>query len=112
MSPVDRVACLNRWRHRSLTEKAALALGMMLLVLILPPGPAAPAVAFVMMAAALVGARVPPKVWLACAAAPMGFLLTGALSLAFQVDAHGVSLSPGGLAAAARLVARSFAALT
>jgi len=85
---------------------------MMLLVLILPPGPAAPAVAFVMMAAALVGARVPPKVWLACAAAPMGFLLTGALSLAFQVDAHGVSLSPGGLAAAARLVARSFAALT
>jgi cobalt/nickel transport system permease protein len=112
MSPVDRAAHLNRWRHRSLTEKALLALGMMGLAIALPPGPGAPMVAGVMTVAALFGARTPPKIWLACAAAPLGFLLVGAFSLAFQIDSHGLSLSPGGLAAAARLVARSFAALT
>jgi cobalt/nickel transport system permease protein len=112
MSPVDRAAHLNRWRHGSLTEKAALALGMLLLAIVLPPGPAAPMVAVVMTTAALAGARVPAKIWLACAAAPLGFLLAGAVSLAVQIDAHGVSLAPGGFMASARLVARSFAALT
>ena len=112
MSPVDRVAHLNRWRHRSLTEKATLALGMLLLALMLPPGPGAPTIAVVMTVATLAGARVPPKVWLACMAAPLGFLLVGAFSLAVQVDAHGFALAPGGLAAAARLVMRSLAALT
>ncbi|WP_294534225.1 cobalt ECF transporter T component CbiQ [uncultured Rhodoblastus sp.] len=112
MSPVDRAAHLNRWRHRSLTEKAALALGMMLLAIALPPGPGAPMVAAIMTAAALAGARVAPKVWLACALAPLGFLAVGAISLAVQLDSHGLSLAPGGLAAAARLVLRSFAALT
>lgn len=112
MSPVDRAAHLNRWRHRSLTEKASLALGMMLLALVLPPGPAQPLVAMLMTAAALVGARVPVKLFLSCAAAPMGFLLVGALSLAVQIDSGGVSLAPGGFSAAAALAARSFAALT
>lgn len=112
MSPVDRAAHLNRWRHRSLTEKAALAFGMLLLAIASPPGPGAPMVAAVMMVAALAGARVPPRVWMACASAPMGFLLAGAVSLAVQVDANGFSLAPGGFAAAAGLAARSFAALT
>jgi cobalt/nickel transport system permease protein len=112
MSPVDRAAHLNRWRHRSLTEKATLALGMLLLAIALRPGPGAPMVAAIMTAAALVGARVPPKVWLACMAAPVGFLLVGAFSLAVQVDSHGLSLAPGGLLAASRLVMRSLAALT
>jgi cobalt/nickel transport system permease protein len=112
MSPVDRAAHLNRWRHRSLTEKATLALGMLLLAVALPPGPGAPMVAVVMIAAALAGARVPPKIWLACAAAPLGFLLVGTFSLAVQLDAHGFSWAPGGVAAAGRLAARSFAALT
>jgi cobalt/nickel transport system permease protein len=112
MSPVDRAAHLNRWRRRSLTEKATLALGMLLLAIVLPPWPGAPVVAGVMIVAALAGARVPPKVWLACAAAPLGFLLVGALSLAVQVDAHGLSLALGGFAAAAALAARSLAALS
>lgn len=85
---------------------------MLLLVLILPPGPAAPMATAVMIVATLAGARVPAKIWLACAAAPAGFLFVGALSLAVQVDAHGLGLAPGGFAAATRLVARSFAALT
>lgn len=112
MSPVDRAAQLNRWRHRSLTEKAVLALGMLLLAIALPPWPAAPLVAAAMTAAALIGARVPPRVWLACLAAPLGFLLVGVASLLVRIDAGGIGLAPGGMAAAAGLAARSLAALT
>jgi cobalt/nickel transport system permease protein len=112
MPAIDRVAHLNRWRNRSVTEKATLAFGMLTLALALPPGAGAPTVAAVMIMAALAGARVPPGVWLACAAAPMGFLLVGTVSLAVQLDAGGLSLAPGGLTASAQLSARSFAALT
>jgi cobalt/nickel transport system permease protein len=69
-------------------------------------------VAAVLTAAALAGARVPVKIWLAFAAAPLGFLLVGAFSLAVQLDTHGLGLAPGGVLAAVRLVERSFAALT
>jgi len=112
MSPVDRSAHLNRWRHRALAEKAVLALGMLLLAVALPPVPAAPLVATVMVLATLVGARVPARVWLACLAAPLGFLLVGAVTLVVRLDASGLSLTPGGLPAAAGLAARSLAALT
>lgn len=112
MSPIDRAAHLSRWRERSLTEKSALALGMLALSLVLPPFPTSPAIAAVMVAATLAGARAPVKIWLACAAAPTGFLLAGALSVALQVDGGGVNLAPDGPMAAARLTARSFAGLT
>ena len=112
MSPVDRVAHLNHWRHRSLPEKAVLALGMLLLAIVLPPFPASLVVAAVMVIAALAGARVPVRVWLACAAGPMGFLLVGAVSLMAQVDGGGISPAPGGVTAAAGLVARSMAGVT
>jgi cobalt/nickel transport system permease protein len=112
MSPVDRVAHLNRWRFRSLTEKAVLALGMLLLDITLPPFPVAIVVAAAMTLATLAGARAPVKVWLACAAGPTGFLLAGTLSLLLQIDASGLSLAPNGLRAAAELAARSEAGLT
>lgn len=112
MSPIDRAAHLNRWRCRSLTEKAVLALGMLLLATLLPPYPVAGVVAAVMTAAALLGARVPVRVWLACAVGPLGFLLAGVVSLVVQVDSGGLGLAPGGLAAAAGLAARSLAGLT
>lgn len=111
MSPVDRVAHLNRWRSRSLVEKAVLSLGLLLLALVLPPFPAAPVVAAVVTAAALAGARVPVSVWLACAAGPVGFLLAGALPLAVQIDDGGLALAPGGLAAAAAVSARALAGM-
>jgi cobalt/nickel transport system permease protein len=112
MSPVDRVAHLNRWRHRSLIEKAVLALGMLLLAVVLPPWPAAPMVVAVMTLASLAGARVPLPVWLACLAGPLGFLLVGAVSLVVQIDTGGLALAPGGVAAAAGLAARSLAGVT
>lgn len=112
MSPIDRAAHLNRWRNRSLTEKASLALGMIVLALVLPPFPAAPLIAAIMIAATLLGAKTPVRIWLACAAAPVGFLLAGALALALQIDGRGLSFAPDGLMQAARLTMRSFAGLT
>ncbi|PKU24924.1 cobalt ECF transporter T component CbiQ [Telmatospirillum siberiense] len=111
MSPVDRIAHLNRWRFRPLSEKALLTFGMLLLDISLPPWPTAVLVAVVMVLATLVGARVPARVWLACVAGPTGFLLAGTLSVLLQVDGHGIGLAPGGLSAAAGLAARSEAGL-
>jgi cobalt/nickel transport system permease protein len=109
MSPIDRAAHLNRWRGKPLAEKVLLALGMLALALILPPGRGATLVAVAMTAAALLFARVPPGLWLSCAAAPMGFLAVGVVSLSLKIDAHGIGLAPGGFPAAATLVARSAA---
>jgi cobalt/nickel transport system permease protein len=112
MSPLDRTAHLNRWRHRSLIEKAVLALGMLLLSIVLPPYPAAAMVGVVMTLAALIGAGVPVGVWLACAAGPMGFLVVGAVSLVLQVDGSGLGWAPNGVMMAAGLIARSLAGLS
>ncbi len=112
MPIADRAANLNRWRRKSLVEKGALALGMLALALLLPPFPAAPVIAAIMTGAALIGARAPARTWLALAAAPLGFMLTGAAMLTVQIDASGLSLAPNGLSAAAGLIARSTAGLS
>ena len=112
MPIADRVANLNRWRRKSLVEKATLALGMLALALLLPPFPAAPVIAAIMTGAALIGARVPAGIWLALAAGPLGFMLTGAAMLTVQIDATGLSLAPNGFAVAAGLIARSTAGLS
>lgn len=112
MSPADSVSHTNRWRHKPLAEKAALTFGMLLLALLLPPIPNGLVVAAIMAAAALVGARVPARVWLGFVAAPAGFLTVGAAMLLVQVDGSGVRLAPEGMWQAAGLVVRSFAAVT
>lgn len=112
MSPVDSVSHTNRWRGKPLAEKAALAFGMLLLALVLPPLPNALVVAAIMAAAALLGARVPVGVWLGFVAAPAGFLVVGALMLLVQVDASGIHFAPEGIGPAVGLVVRSFAAVT
>ena len=112
MSPIDRVAQLNRWRNRPLIEKVSLSVGMLALVITVPPYPAALAVTVIMTAAALLGARVPVRVWLACASAPAGFALVGAVSLFIQIGSNGIGVAPGGGVAAANLVLRSFAGVT
>ncbi|MBB4196861.1 cobalt ECF transporter T component CbiQ [Rhodoblastus sphagnicola] len=112
MSPIDREAHLNRWRGKPLAEKLLLALGMMVLALVLKPWPGAAVVAVAMTGAALLGARVSLKVWGACAAAPVGFLAVGAVSLALRIDGHGVGLAPGGFEAAGDLAVKSFAGVT
>ena len=111
MSPVDRVAHLNRWRSRPLVEKALLTFGMMVLAITLPPFPTATVVAAVMVLASLAGARIPFRIWFGCAVAPIGFLVVGAISLLVQIDSSGISWAPGGMIAAAGLVMRSLAGL-
>ncbi|MCW2272945.1 cobalt ECF transporter T component CbiQ [Rhodoblastus acidophilus] len=112
MSPIDREAHLNRWRQKPLVEKLLLALGMMLLALALKPWPAAALITAVMTGATLIGARVSPRVWLACATAPLGFLTVGVVSLVLRIELNGVSLAPGGIEAAGSLAARSAAGVT
>lgn len=110
IGPIDRAANLNPWRHRALAEKVLAGLGFLALAVTLPPWPGAALVAGVMAALTLWGAKVPLRLWLSAMALPVGFMLTGAATLLVQIDAQGLSLAPGGMAAAGGLVLRAFAA--
>ncbi len=112
MTPIDRIAQSNRWRRRSLAEKSMLALGLLALALALPIGPGTLAVAVVSTAAAVLGAGVPARAWGLALLAPLGFALTGAVTLIFAVDGTGVHFAEGGLLAASLLVLRAMAAVS
>lgn len=109
MSPIDRVAYHNRWRHRSLAEKALFALGLITLVLVLPPFPAAPVAFLLAIGAAMFGARVPARLLVGLIAAPLGFLLPGAMMLVVTIGWDGIGWSMTGLQEAATLVMRASA---
>lgn len=111
ISAIDRAAYLNAWRKRPLGEKAALALGMLVLAVALPPLPGGVVVAAVMLGFTFIGARVPLGIWLSTAAAPLGFLLTGAATLLVSIGPDGVQFSSAGLQDATLLALRSFSAL-
>lgn len=111
MTPIDRIAHTNRWRTRALVEKLALALGLMTLALALPPGAASLAVIVAAGLACVRGAGVPARTWALVLAAPLGFVLTGAVTLLFAIGPNGVGLAPGGLHAASALTLRATAAL-
>jgi len=111
MTPIDRLAHTNRWRRRALVEKLALALGLMALALGLPPGPADAVVITAAGLACVRGAGIALRTWTLLLAAPLGFVLTGAVTLLFAVGADGVGLAPGGLTAAGALTLRATAAI-
>ncbi len=111
MTPIDRIAHTNRWRGRSLLEKTVLALGLMTLALALPPWPTGLAVLMVAAAATILGAGVPARTWGLILLTPLGFVLTGAVTLLIEIGPHGLALAPGGVEAAAKLTLRSTAAL-
>ena len=112
MPIADRAANLNRWRRKSLVEKATLALGMLALALLLPPFPAAPVIAAIMTGAALIGARVPAGTLACLSGRPFRLYAHRNAMLTVQIDANGLSLAPNGLAVAAGLIARSTAGLS
>ncbi|MBF0419998.1 MAG: cobalt ECF transporter T component CbiQ [Magnetococcales bacterium] len=112
MLSIDKVAHLNRWRSRSVTEKATLALGMMIITISLPSLPVALMVMGVMTGAAILGARVPAKLWLACTMGTLGFLLTGSLSLMLHVDVGGIRLMPEEWPTVVRLTLQALAGFT
>jgi len=109
MSPIDRVAYHNRWRQRSLAEKVLFALGLIALVLVLPPFPAAPAAFVLAVGATVFGAGVPGRLVAGLILAPLGFLLPGAFMLVVTIGGHGIGLSVDGFAQAATLIARAAA---
>ena len=111
MTPIDRIAAINRWRDRPLAEKALLGLGLLVVALVAPPWPVAPAVFVVATVAVTAGAGVGVATWAKILAAPLGFVLTGAATLLVTVGEHGIALAPGGVGAAIDLTLRATAAV-
>jgi cobalt/nickel transport system permease protein len=112
MSLIDTSANLNRWRRKSLAEKALLALGMLLIAVSVGSWHASVLVAALMTGITLLGARVKLTTWWHALTAPLGFLFVGAITLAFQIHGGHIELAPHGIELAARLAARAFAGLT
>jgi len=112
MSHIDTSANLNRWRRKSLAEKALLALGLLLIAVAVPSWVSALLVVVLMTGATLLGARVVPSVWFKAVTAPLGFLAIGLVTLVIQVHGWHVTLAPNGFELAGRLGARALAGLT
>ncbi|MEU7569018.1 cobalt ECF transporter T component CbiQ [Streptomyces fradiae] len=112
MLPIDVAAHGSRWRRRHPAEKAVLGFGLTACAVSLPPWPGAPLVAAAALAVLLGPAGVAPRrLWRAWRL-PLGFCVTGAVPLLFQVGgpAGWVALAPGGPAHAAGLLLRTSAA--
>lgn len=112
MLPIDAAAHSSRWRRRHPVDKAVLGLGLTVLAVSLPPWPGAVLVLIAALAVLLGPARVPPrKLWRAYRV-PLGFCVTGALTLIVQLGGPEgfVTLADGGPARAGGLLLRTSAA--
>ncbi|MGW0531208.1 cobalt ECF transporter T component CbiQ [Streptomyces sp. NPDC003032] len=112
MLPIDAAAHSSRWRRRHPVDKAVLGLGLTVLAISLPPWPGAALVLIAALAVLLGAAGVPPrKLWRAYRV-PLGFCVTGALTLLVQVGGPDgfVTLADSGPARAGGLLLRTSAA--
>nr|WP_180217924.1 cobalt ECF transporter T component CbiQ [Streptomyces albus] len=110
--PLDAAAHSSRWRRRHPVDKAVLGLGLTVLAVSLPPWPGAALVLAAALAILLGPAGVPArKVWRAYRI-PLGFCVTGALTLLVQLGGPEgfVSLADGGPQRAGGLLLRTSAA--
>ncbi|THA26588.1 cobalt ECF transporter T component CbiQ [Streptomyces sp. RKND-216] len=116
MLPIDAAAHSSRWRHRHPLEKALLGLGLTVLAISLPPWPGAPLVAAATLAVLLGPAGVAGRALWRAFRVPLGFCVTGAVPLLFQLGGAGggpvpwLSLAPDGAVRAGELLARTSAA--
>ncbi|MET9802258.1 cobalt ECF transporter T component CbiQ [Streptomyces sp. NPDC006368] len=112
MLPIDVAAHSSRWRRRHPCEKAVLGFGLTLLAVCLPPWPGAVLVAGASLAVLLGPADVAPRQLWRAWRVPLGFCVTGAVPLLFQVGGAGgfVTLAPDGPAQAGQLLLRTSAA--
>ncbi|MER7112029.1 cobalt ECF transporter T component CbiQ [Streptomyces sp. NPDC000229] len=112
MLPIDAAAHSSRWRRRHPCEKAALGFGLTALAVCLPPWPGAVLVAAATLVVLLGPARVAPRQLWRAWRIPLGFCVTGAVPLLFQVGGAGgfVTLAPDGPAHAGQLLLRTSAA--
>ncbi|GAA3120493.1 cobalt ECF transporter T component CbiQ [Streptomyces rectiviolaceus] len=112
MLPIDAAAHSSRWRRRHPVDKAVLGLGLTVLAVSLPPWPGAALVLIAALAVLLGPAGVPPrKLWRAYRV-PLGFCVTGALTLIVQLGGPEgfVTLADGGPTRAGGLLLRTSAA--
>ncbi|MFK4069779.1 cobalt ECF transporter T component CbiQ [Streptomyces sp. NPDC029674] len=112
MLPIDAAAHSSRWRRRHPVDKAVLGLGLTALAISLPPWPGAVLVLVTALVLLLGPAGVEPgKLWRAYRV-PLGFCVTGALTLLVQVGGPGgfVAFADGGPARAGGLLLRTSAA--
>ena len=110
---IDRNAQTNRWRQIPAGDKAALALGMMMVSLCTPGWLVQGMIIVLMWCSLLAGARVPARDAVHCAAIPLGFIVASSLAQIIGLHfAHGapiLGLSSAALEPAARVALRSFA---
>ncbi|MEU9702608.1 cobalt ECF transporter T component CbiQ [Streptomyces sp. NPDC047981] len=85
MLPIDAAAHSSRWRRRHPCEKAALGFGLTLCAVCLPPWPGAVLVAAATLAVLLGPAGVPGRQLWRAFRIPLGFCVTGAIPLLFEV---------------------------
>ncbi|MGV2921640.1 cobalt ECF transporter T component CbiQ [Streptomyces alfalfae] len=112
MLPIDAAAHSSRWRRRHPVDKAVLGLGLTALAVSLPPWPGAALVLLTALVVLLGPAGVPArKLWRAYRV-PLGFCVTGALTLLVQIGGPDgfVTLAEGGPARAGGLLLRTSAA--
>ncbi|GGT29617.1 cobalt ECF transporter T component CbiQ [Streptomyces purpureus] len=112
MLPIDAAAHSNRWRRRHPSEKAALGFGLTLCAVCLPPWPGAVLVAAATLTVLLGPAGVAPRHLWRAFRIPLGFCVTGAIPLLFQVGGPEgfVTFAPGGPVRAGELLLRTSSA--
>ncbi|MEV6653273.1 cobalt ECF transporter T component CbiQ [Streptomyces sp. NPDC051219] len=112
MLPIDAAAHSSRWRRRHPVEKAVLGLGLTVSAVCLPPWPGAVLVAGATLGVLLGPAGVAPRQLWRAYRIPLGFCVTGAVPLLFQVGGVDgfVTLAPDGAVHAGQLLLRTSAA--
>ncbi|MFE8011627.1 cobalt ECF transporter T component CbiQ [Streptomyces antibioticus] len=112
MLPIDAAAHSSRWRRRHPVDKAVLGLGLTALAVCLPPWPGAALVLVTALAVLLGPAGVPGRRLWRAYRVPLGFCVTGALTLLVRVGGPGgfVGWADGGAVRAGELLLRTSAA--
>jgi cobalamin biosynthesis protein CbiM/cobalt ECF transporter T component CbiQ len=105
------IAFTNRWRHRNPWEKVLFG-GGFLLVTLLVPAPWCILIALIVSVAAIAGAQIPARSWLAVLSVPLSFALLTALGILLQVESNfRFSIDGNGVPTAIGLLCRSCAAI-
>lgn len=89
MLPIDVAAHTGKWRHRHPLDKAILASGLLVAAIVMPPWPGSVLAGTAAVAVMLGPARVRPRLVWRVARAPVGFAVTGALTLLVTVGGDG-----------------------
>lgn len=112
MLPIDAAAHSSRWRRRHPVDKAVLGLGLTVLAIALPPWPGAALVLLTALIVLLGPAGVPGRRLWRAYRVPLGFCVTGAVTLLVQVGGPEgmLSLADDGPRRAGELLLRTSAA--